>query len=59
LQKYFSGFGPDIEEISTKSSSSIDVQRNEQVRSPALFLSEQLSVEKFNNDFLTRVVNVC
>ncbi|KAG0278237.1 hypothetical protein BGZ95_004434 [Linnemannia exigua] len=31
LQKYFSGFGPDIEEISTKSSSSIDVQRNEQM----------------------------
>lgn len=31
LQKYFSGFGPDIEEISTKASSSIDVQRNEQM----------------------------
>ncbi|KAF9904323.1 hypothetical protein EC991_002829 [Linnemannia zychae] len=31
LQKYFSGFGPDIEELSTKSSSSIDVQRNEQM----------------------------
>ncbi|KAG0200908.1 hypothetical protein BGX33_010720 [Mortierella sp. NVP41] len=31
LQKYFSGFGPDIEEISTKPSSSIDVQRNEQM----------------------------
>ncbi|KAF9140526.1 hypothetical protein BG015_001601 [Linnemannia schmuckeri] len=31
LQKYFSGFGPDIEETSTKASSSIDVQRNEQM----------------------------
>ncbi|KAG0006087.1 WD repeat-containing protein 81 [Entomortierella chlamydospora] len=31
LQKYFSGFGPDIDETNTKASSAIDVKKNEQM----------------------------
>ncbi|KAG0299722.1 hypothetical protein BGZ98_009812 [Dissophora globulifera] len=30
LQKYFSGFGPDIDEVNTKTASAMDVKRNEQ-----------------------------
>ncbi|KAI1318174.1 hypothetical protein EDD11_007057 [Mortierella claussenii] len=31
LQKYFSGFGPEIDEMSTKTASAMDVKRNEQM----------------------------
>ncbi|KAG0198912.1 WD repeat-containing protein 81 [Mortierella sp. GBA30] len=31
LQKYFSGFGPETDEMSTKTASALDIQRNEQV----------------------------